>query len=104
MPSPEEYFVPENIANNNRVVNFSQTLICSIAGTATGILAITGLYGFVCYFLAYVLASVFLLKKIDFKTETYFPSASSFWVDSISQGFMSFILFWTLSYDIVHLF
>eukprot|EP01111_Echinosteliopsis_oligospora_P017237 TRINITY_DN73_c1_g1_i1.p1 TRINITY_DN73_c1_g1~~TRINITY_DN73_c1_g1_i1.p1 ORF type:complete len:120 (-),score=8.14 TRINITY_DN73_c1_g1_i1:32-355(-) len=101
---PLEFYSNDNIAHNNRIATYSQTLISLIVGVATGILSITGFAGFACYLVGYMLTSGLIVLKMGNKTENYFKSVYSFFMDGLSEGFLTFILFWTLAYDMVHLF
>jgi len=94
----------EKIGSNNYVVYFSRICVSSLAGCAIGILGITGIYGLLCYFFSYGLLTLFLLLKMQFKTEIYFQSTSHLVWDGLFQGLLSYVLFWTLLYDIVHVY
>jgi len=97
-------YSPEKISSNNYVVYFSRICVSSLAGCAIGILGITGIYGLLCYFLSYALLTVLLLMKMQFNTEIYFQSTSQLIWDGLFQGLLSYVLFWTLLYDIVHVY
>ena len=110
-PNEQDKFALDKIAHNNSVVYFwqqitlytliyetSRILISTFAGCAVGILGITSVYGFVCYFLAYGLITGLLLLKMNFKTEVYFPSLQFFLSDGLFQGLMVSVLNQVMSY------
>ena len=82
-------------------------ILTSIGGGAvTGILGYTGLSGFLAYILFYILGSLLVLVRggNGFSGSAWFASSSDFWTGGLSQGVMTFVLFWTLFYDIVHVY
>jgi len=95
---------PEKIANNVRIVYSSRIFLSIIAGCTAGILGLTGLIGFACYLLLCTLQTIVLLFKIKFKVHTFYKSLFTMWLEGLVQGLLSFILFWTLIYDIVHIY
>eukprot|EP00271_Cylindrocystis_brebissonii_P003690 TRINITY_DN14937_c0_g1_i1.p2 TRINITY_DN14937_c0_g1~~TRINITY_DN14937_c0_g1_i1.p2 ORF type:complete len:123 (-),score=18.42 TRINITY_DN14937_c0_g1_i1:725-1093(-) len=94
----------ENMLHNSRIVYYSKTFLSIVAGAVAGILGLTGLAGFFCYVLIMGLGSVGLYLKTGGDISSYFDSWQRVAIDGVSQGAMSFILFWTLAYDIVHIF
>lgn len=83
---------------------YSRTFLSIISGVVAGIWGFTGLTGFVFYFLIMMVASLGLLAKSKFSVHTYFDSWSRILVEGVLAGLMSFVLFWTFAYDIVHIF
>jgi len=102
-PSEEEFFNPEIIQQNNRIVYVCRIVVTSVAGCVAGLMGQTGLMGFVCYLAASVLVSLLLFFKLErFETKPFFTSWMNIWTEGVSQGLMSFVLFWTLFYGFLN--
>ncbi|KAL6990124.1 hypothetical protein U1Q18_052599 [Sarracenia purpurea var. burkii] len=97
-------FNAENMQNNMKAVYYSRTFMSIIGGVIAGILGFTGLTGFIFYFLVMAITSVGLISKAGFSIHSYFDSWNQIIFDGILGGLMSFVLFWTFAYDIVHIF
>lgn len=82
----------------------SRTFMSIIGGVIAGILGFTGLTGFIFYFLIMTVTSVGLIAKTGFTVYSYFDSWSQIILDGFLGGLLSFVLFWTFAYDIVHIF
>ncbi|XAR56969.1 hypothetical protein NMG60_11024952 [Bertholletia excelsa] len=97
-------FNAENMQSNMKSVYYSRTFMSIIGGVIAGILGFTGFTGFVFYFLVMAITSVGLITKAGFSINSYFDSWNQIIFDGILGGLMSFVLFWTFAYDIVHIF
>ncbi|CAL5337991.1 hypothetical protein ACSBR2_013703 [Camellia fascicularis] len=97
-------FNAENMQNNMKAVYYSRTFMSIMGGVIAGILGFTGLNGFIFYFLVMAITSVGLIAKAGFSIHSYFDSWNQIILDGILGGLMSFVLFWTFAYDIVHIF
>ncbi|KAJ4821466.1 ER membrane protein complex subunit 6 [Rhynchospora pubera] len=82
----------------------SRTFLSIIGGVIAGIWGFTGFTGFVFYFVVMLAASFGLAAKAKFSADSYFDSWNRVLLDGILGGLMSFVLFWTFAYDIVHIF
>ncbi|RCV26778.1 hypothetical protein SEVIR_5G276300v4 [Setaria viridis] len=94
----------ENLVSNVKSINYSRTFLSIISGVVAGIWGFTGLMGFVFYFLVMMVASLGILVKAKFSVHTYFDSWNRIIIEGVLGGLMSFVLFWTFAYDIVHIF
>ncbi|KAJ1284843.1 hypothetical protein BS78_03G236100 [Paspalum vaginatum] len=94
----------DNLVSNVKSVNYSRTFLSIISGVVAGIWGLTGLMGFVFYFIVMMVASLALLVKAKFSVHTYFDSWNRIILEGVIGGLMSFVLFWTFAYDIVHIF
>ncbi|CAL0300980.1 unnamed protein product [Lupinus luteus] len=94
----------ENMQSNMKIIYYSRTFLSIIGGVVAGILGFTGLKGFVFYILLMAVTSIGLLAKAKFSIHTYFDSWNRVLLDGFLSGLMSFVLFWTFAYDIVHIF
>ncbi|CAO2165964.1 unnamed protein product [Urochloa humidicola] len=94
----------ENLVSNVKSLNYSRTFLSIISGVIAGIWGFTGLMGFVFYFLVMMGTSLGLLVKAKFSVHTYFDSWNRILIEGVFGGLMSFVLFWTFAYDIIHIF
>uniref|UniRef100_A0A2P2M5C0 ER membrane protein complex subunit 6 n=1 Tax=Rhizophora mucronata TaxID=61149 RepID=A0A2P2M5C0_RHIMU len=97
-------FSAENLQSNMKVIYYSRTFLSIIGGVIAGILGLTGLTGFIFYFLIMGITSIGLIAKAKFFIHSYFDSWNQVVLDGFLGGLMSFVLFWTFAYDIVHIF
>lgn len=96
----------ENLQKNLKVTQNSRTFLSIIAGVLAGIMGFTSLTGFVFYFVVMLITSVGLIAKAGFFSSDlwYFDSWNRLLFDRFLGGLMSFVLFWTFAYDLVHIF
>ncbi|KAJ1929238.1 hypothetical protein IWQ60_001348 [Tieghemiomyces parasiticus] len=98
------YFDPHVLANNRTLDNI-QTLSCAAAGCAAGILGLAGWAGFVLYTASWsTLAALLFLLKAQSQPTRYFPSAAGIATHGIFSGLFTFVLFWTLAFNLVHVY
>uniref|UniRef100_A0A8D2N823 ER membrane protein complex subunit 6 n=1 Tax=Zonotrichia albicollis TaxID=44394 RepID=A0A8D2N823_ZONAL len=79
------------------------TAVLSYFATA-GILGLTGLHGFIFYFLASVLLSVLLVLKAGRRWNKYFKSRRPLFTGGLVGGLFTYVLFWTFLYGMVHVY
>lgn len=97
-------FKVENMQSNMKVIYYSRTFMSIIGGVIAGVLGFTGLMGFVFYFLVMAITSLGLTAKAGFSIHSFFDSWNRIILDGFLGGLMSFVLFWTFAYDMVHIF
>ncbi|XP_059462164.1 uncharacterized protein LOC132191230 [Corylus avellana] len=97
-------FNAENLQSNMKIIYYSRTFLSIIGGVIAGILGFTGWTGFIFYFLVMAITSVGLVAKAGFSIDSYFNSWNQVILDGFFSGLMSFVLFWTFAYDMVHIF
>lgn len=97
-------FHAENLQSNMKSVYYSRTFLSIVGGVVAGIWGFTGLIGFVFYLLIMAFTSLGLLAKARFSVGNYFDSWNRITLDGFFGGLMSYVLFWTFAYDIVHIF
>ncbi|XP_065619647.1 uncharacterized protein LOC111991060 [Quercus suber] len=97
-------FNAENLQTNMKAIYYSRTFLSIIGGVIAGILGFTSLTGFIFYFLVMAITSVGLIAKSGFSIHSYFDSWNRVIFDGFLSGLMSFVLFWTFAYDMVHIF
>jgi len=97
-------FNAENLQSNMKIIYYSRTFLSIIGGVIAGIWGFTSLTGFIFYFLVMAITSVALVAKTGFSIHSYFNSWNQVILDGFFGGLMSFVLFWTFAYDMVHIF
>ena len=82
----------------------SRLFVAILSGAASGILGIEGLAGFVAFFAATLLLSLGMYLNVGCDPKPYFKKGGDVWTEGVGQALMSYVLFWTLFYDIVHIY
>lgn len=75
-----------------------------VSGMAAGIMGLTGLLGFAIFLLTTCILSVLMFFKMGGQPKPYFKKPEEVWSEGVMAAMMSYILFWTLFYDIVHIY
>ena len=75
-------------------------------GSAAGILGLTGLVGFLFYFISYIIVSISIAAKMNFDVGKYFPKQTlpTFLLNGLGGQLVAYIMYWTLMYALVHLY
>ncbi|KAI6649608.1 Transmembrane protein 93 [Oopsacas minuta] len=89
---------------NLQQISYCRTTTAVLTGSTAGILGLTGVLGFVLYLSTAVLVSVILLAKAGANSASFFPSKSSLYLQGVLEEIVTYILFWTLLYGIVHVY
>ncbi|XP_078443276.1 rab5-interacting family protein [Wolffia australiana] len=97
-------FNKENLQSNLKTIHYSRTFLSIIGGVVAGIWGFTGLAGLIFYILIMGVTSLGLAAKAKFSVQAYFDSWNRIILDGFLSGLMSYVLFWTFAYDIVHIF
>lgn len=92
------------IRNNASVIDYCRTSLSALSGCTAGILGLTGLYGFIFYFITAMALSVTLLLKAGRSWKKYFTSRSTLLTSGIFGGLFTYVLFWTFLYGMVHVY
>eukprot|EP00741_Cyanophora_paradoxa_P023035 tig00021534_g22245.t1 len=100
----EQSIFGENYVGNIRRLYLSRVAVLTLAGCVCGVLGYTGLHGVAFFFAVSAMVSVGWLLCINFQTETYFKGSKPVWTEGLGTAFTSFLLFWTIVYDMVHVF
>ncbi|KRY12135.1 U3 small nucleolar ribonucleoprotein IMP3 [Trichinella patagoniensis] len=86
------------VRNNFSVLEYSRTCQAAASGVAAGILGLTGLAGFVFYFLCALAQSCVWYWKTDCCWKDYFPNFSTILLHGLFGGLFTYVLFWTFLY------
>eukprot|EP00922_Rhytidocystis_sp_ex-Travisia-forbesii_P032416 GHVS01048158.1.p1 GENE.GHVS01048158.1~~GHVS01048158.1.p1 ORF type:complete len:154 (-),score=26.42 GHVS01048158.1:5-466(-) len=108
----EDLIVSSTLAYNRRVLGLGRHYSAIIAGLCAGVLGLQGLWGLLVFVVVTLLGSLAMLVlhlRRDVTTLTgsiqrYFPSVREVVYSQFFSGILSFILCWTLSYDVVYIF
>lgn len=98
------------LAKNVKSVTFVRTSTSILSGMVVGVLGLTNTMGFVGFAVLYALSSLMLgqLRMGGNTGEFLIPTAPwyspAFLLDSIGGNLITFLLFWTLSFALVHLY
>ncbi|GAM27599.1 hypothetical protein SAMD00019534_107750, partial [Acytostelium subglobosum LB1] len=93
----------EMLAMNQKSQHFCQILIATAGGCVAGVFGFSGVYGFIFYVLVHLMfCSLYNLKEKNL--QHYFITPKTMWYDSLSSGLMTFVLFWTFFYNIIHIY
>uniref|UniRef100_A0A7S2XA63 ER membrane protein complex subunit 6 n=1 Tax=Lotharella oceanica TaxID=641309 RepID=A0A7S2XA63_9EUKA len=104
LETPGELMSTQRIAHNVKVIHFCRILISIVVGAACGIIGYTGIRGFLFFILSWIGTSLSYFVRTGWDTEKYFTSTWLLVTHDLFQGTLSFMLFWTLFYDIVHIY
>merc|ERR1719198_1159772 len=99
----EFLFMPA-LQHNARTLAHTRIFSGCMAGGVAGLLKCEGLSGVFVFIVITLLHSAMIFMKMGGDVTRHFPKAQDIFVSQFSHGVMSFILFWTLAYDMVHIF
>ncbi len=95
-----------NIQANAQAVAWVRSVMGLVGGICAGVLGLTGGRGLLCFVGFYVLVSLAIVAKAGFKLADALPGAKmpQFLVNGLMGQLMSFLLFWTMFYGLVHVY
>eukprot|EP01084_Bolivina_argentea_P311374 538965_1 len=107
-PELDEEYIVSHVKKNRTVLSYCRTCCCAASGTVTGILGITGVWGFVSFLICHVIVSLGLYAKMEFDLPKFTPRKGSglvlFLFEDIADLILTFILLWTLAYSLIFTF
>ncbi|TFJ81891.1 hypothetical protein NSK_007138 [Nannochloropsis salina CCMP1776] len=107
LSSRSQLFSPA-VAHNAQIVEHVRGLMSIFAGAAAGVLGVTGIIQGACVFIIFhILTSLGLLAKIKLtgKVSNYLPTKwYAFLVADAANHLLSFLLFWTMGYTLIHIY
>uniref|UniRef100_A0A7S4JIP4 ER membrane protein complex subunit 6 n=1 Tax=Paramoeba aestuarina TaxID=180227 RepID=A0A7S4JIP4_9EUKA len=104
-PQPQDRFDQMAYNSNVKTISRGRTALSLVLGGAAGVLGLTGLKGILFYFILSVLIlGVGFLLKTQSSPHTFVPALASYFLIGVFESMMSYLLFWTLVYDMVHVF
>lgn len=101
----KQFIKQDALISNVKNLELFHISLAIVAGVAAGILGLTGLRGFYLYLAVAVVSFVGLVTKMKFDSAKYMiGSIIQFEFSMLSGQVLTFILFWTFAYAIVHLY
>ena len=97
-------FSTQALQHNNGILEFCRTAVFLGGGCTAGVLGMTGLLGFFFFAFLYVFFFVLMLWKTGNQLSSYFAQWSFVVTGSFSNNLLTYILFWTFFYGIVHVY
>merc|ERR1711971_95441 len=99
-----DFVGPYAMQYNARTLANARVLSGVVAGCVAGLLNYGGLSGVGIFLLVTVLHSAMMCANMASDAKRHFLKARDLFISQISGGLLSFILFWTIAYDVVHIF
>nr|CDJ92209.1 Protein of unknown function DUF786 domain containing protein [Haemonchus contortus] len=99
-----EVFSESAMRNNFSCLEYSRTCQAAASGMAAGILGLTGIPGFIFYFITVAIQALFWEAKAGFEWRSYFLDRTLSVTHSIVGGLFTYILFWVFLYGMVHVY
>lgn len=99
---PAVYSEPA-IRSNFAAVESCKTFVSALSGSCAGIIGLTGIAGFVFYFMSSFILWLMILFKAG-KWEMYFRQRQVLLTNGIFDGLFTYVLFWTFLYGMVHVY
>ena len=97
---------PMAVFRNMESSAYVRTWAVVVAAAAVGILGLTGLSGIFVYVLQHLVVGAAILLWMQWRPQSYFLNSSvpSFLTGGLADNILLYILFWTLSYALVHVY
>lgn len=92
------------VRHNAALLEYCRTSMSALSGSTAGVLGLSGLYGFIFYFVSAVILWLVLLAKAGTEWKKYFRSRVSLLTSGLFGGLITYILFWTFLYGMVHVY
>jgi hypothetical protein len=93
-----------SIRYNDYLLEYCQTSMSALSGCAAGIIGLTGLYGFIFYFICSIFLSLVLLAYLGSNVKKYFLSKQTIITGTLWSGIQTYLLFWTFLFGMVHVY
>ena len=103
-PTLNQVLSEQSIRYNDYLLDYCQTSMSALSGCAAGILGMTGLYGFLFYFICSLFLSVLILLYLGPSSKKYFISKQTIVTGTLWSGIQTYLLFWTFMFGMVHVY
>jgi hypothetical protein len=98
-------YVQSHVLHNTKQLQYIRSCFAAIAGSAAGILGLTNWSGFLFYAISWCLLSILLvLLKTSSPSQHFVSGWKGIVLDGAMNGLLSYTLFHTLLYGLVHLY
>lgn len=109
--SPTEPKKSEPVLYNEMAVRFNEnsleqcrTSVSAVAGCVAGILGLTSYKGFLFYAMSMILLSLLIYFRIRNEYRLFFNNSRHIFINGFLNGLLTFVLFWTFVYGMVHVY
>ncbi|OQV22076.1 putative ER membrane protein complex subunit 6 [Hypsibius exemplaris] len=85
-------------------LDYCRIFTALLSGSTAGILGLTGLYGFIFFFVANGVLGLFVLQKYSLHYQQYFKQCYIIFSHGLFGSLLTYILFWTFLYGLVHVY
>ncbi len=99
-----EIYSETAVRYNDYLLEYFQTAMSALSGCAAGILGLTGLNGFLFYFICALTLSVLLIAFIGPNFKHYFINKQHVITGTLWSGIQTYLLFWTFLFGMVHVY
>eukprot|EP00033_Pygsuia_biforma_P001677 GCRY01001881.1.p1 GENE.GCRY01001881.1~~GCRY01001881.1.p1 ORF type:complete len:106 (-),score=14.95 GCRY01001881.1:123-440(-) len=100
----EKMFDMKNLAINRRHLYKIRILFSICLGCAAGILGVQKWEGATFFLLGQVFIIALLLVKFQLRWNEFFIKKTDLVFEGLSQGVMTYLLFWILAHNLVHIY
>jgi hypothetical protein len=98
-------FSQKPFAYNVKNLAWLRAVMAIVSGICAGILGLESLWGFMFYIATSVLLSASIyITRVEAQPELYFNTASFLMIHDVFSNLVSFVLFWTLFYGLMHVY
>ncbi|EPT30765.1 hypothetical protein TGME49_239690 [Toxoplasma gondii ME49] len=95
---------PSMVSHNYRQLTVNRHLAAVVAGSVAGIFGLEGLAGLFVFVLVTLLGGCLMLLETRFDCKLYFASTRDIFFAQFFTAALTFILVWTLVYNVVYIF
>lgn len=101
----QQMYSQQPFSNNINNLSWLRAVMAIVSGVCAGILGLESLWGFMFYLVTSVLLSASIwITRIEGKPELYFNNISILAMHDVFSNLVSYVLFWTLFYGLMHVY
>lgn len=89
---------------NENSLEQCRTSVSALAGCVAGILGLTSYRGFLFYAVSMLFLSLLIYFRIRNEYRLFFTNLKQIFVNGFLNGLLTFVLFWTFVYGMVHVY
>ena len=102
--SIDQVYSEQAVRYNDYLLDYCQTAMSALSGCAAGIIGLTGLYGFLFYFISSLFLSSLIFVSFGTNVNKYFLSKQAIVTGTLWSGIQTYLLFWTFLFGMVHVY
>ena len=99
-----EIYSDSAVRYNDYLLEYCNTTMSALSGCAAGVIGFTGLNGFIFYFLCALALSFLLIGYLGPSCKKYFITKQRIVTATLWSGIQTYLLFWTFSFGMVHVY